>query len=79
MSYLLQRAFGLARHLVFRPLCHLACHSLVAYANTGPYLHSMIIWPFIGPYIHSTIIGPVIALIYGQKFGHLAFMSFGLS
>ena len=52
---------------------------IICVARTRTYLHSTIIRPVIGPYLHSTIIGPVIALLYGQTFGRLDFMSFGLS
>ena len=51
----------------------------ICVARTGPYLRSTIIGPVIGPYLHNGIIGPVIALLYGQKFGRSAFMSFALS
>ena len=70
--------FGL---YVFWPVIVLLHVSLfnICVARTGPYLRSTIIGPVIGPYLHNGIIGPVIALLYGQKFGRSAFMSFGLS
>ena len=78
MSYLRQREFGLARHLAFWPLCHSACHSLVARAF-GRYMyrsywaismyynnwacHSLAIWPDIWTF-GLYVIWPVIALLY---------------
>ena len=32
-----------------------------------------------GTYLHSKIIGPVVVLLYGQTFGFLDFIPFGLS
>ena len=52
---------------------------IICVARTGPYLRSTIIGTVKGPYLHSAISGPVIALLYGQKFGRSAFMSFILS
>ena len=52
---------------------------IICVAHTGTYIRSTIIGPFIGTYLHITTIGLVIYLLYGQTFGRLAFMPFGLS